>query len=205
MKKAFTTKKITAFVLASVLLMSVASCSTGNGKNEGKETTEAETTVETKSEAEESSEEMTSEITTSEETTTVETTTEAATEAADPDTDMYNDREVRDWARWYLDHGYYIEYMNHDDAESYWGKGTNVDEGFAAGTDGDNLFTLDYVMKFADYEAAENFITELEENGWGPVERTYNGDGTHSYTLGDGIWEATLSANNVLRFVCLDL
>lgn len=204
MKKTFSMKKITAFVLAAVLLMSVASCSTGNGKDDTKETTEAETVLETNNETEESSEETASETMTSEETVTVETTTEAATEAVDPDTDMYTDLEVRDWARWYLDNGYHVEYMNHDDAESYWGKGTNVVEGFAAGTDNDNLFTLDYVMKFEDYESAENFITELEENGWGPVERTDNG-GSHNYTLGGGIWEATLSANNVLRFVCLDL
>ena len=198
-------KKIATLTIAATLTMSVAACSSGN--NGDKETTAAETTAEAETEAE--TEAVTEETTTSSEiteTTTEETTTETtAEEINDPDTSMYEDREVRDWARWYLDHGYYIEYMNHDDAESYWGKGTNVVEGFAAGTDDDNLFTLDYVMKFEDYDSAEHFITELEENGWGPVERNDNGDGTHSYTLGDGIWEATLSENNVLRFVCLDL
>ncbi len=197
-------KKIATLAIAVTLTMSVAACSSDN--NGDKETTAAETTAEAETEAE--TEAVTAETTTTSETaetTTEETPTETtAEEINDPDTSMYEDREVRDWARWYLDNGYHVEYMNHDDAESYWGKGTNVVEGFAAGTDNDNLFTLDYVMKFEDYESAENFITELEENGWGPVERTDNG-GSHNYTLGGGIWEATLSANNVLRFVCLDL
>ena len=128
-------------------------------------------------------------------------TEETTTIIDDPDVAMYYDPDVRAWAKWYLDQGYYVEYMSYEDSEGFWGKGTNCIEGFAAGTDDDNLLTLDYVMKFKDRESAEVFITTLEENGWDPIESYPQGDGSCNYSIAGGIWSATLSSTDVLRIV----
>ena len=71
MKKAIDLKKLTAFILAAALMVSVVSCSSDNDSDEEEEET---TTVET------TEEETTTTEETSEETTTSETTTEATSE-----------------------------------------------------------------------------------------------------------------------------
>lgn len=202
-------KKITAIILAAAMLVSVASCSSSGGKNDDDRTKPDETTAEAKTSAGDSEEtvaESIEETTTTAEETTEETTTATTTEETttiidDPDVAMYYDPDVRAWAKWYLDQGYYVEYMSYEDSEGFWGKGTNCIEGFAAGTDDDNLLTLDYVMKFKDRESAEAFITTLEENGWDPIESYPQGDGSCNYSIAGGIWSATLSSTDVLRIV----
>ena len=207
MKKAILLKKITSGALAAALMLSLVSCSSDNDNEEEDETT---TTVETTEEtSDETSEETTTVETTTEETTTAEETTVAETseETAittvdDPDTAEYTDPEVRNRARWYLDNGYDLEYMGHDDAESWWGQGTNIEEGFAAAEPGDNIFTIDYVMKFPDHESADAFLNQLDGSDFGTMVRTDNADGSCTFELSDGAWTGTLSANNVLEMVC---
>lgn len=205
MKKNLLTKKITALILAGTLLVSVASCSSNNENDEEEETTTT-TTEETTTE-EETSEETTTTEETTEETTegsTEETTEETSEEttsavpADDPETAEYSDPEVRSWARWYLDNGYDIEYMDHDAGESWWGQGTNIVEGFAGAAPGANLFTLDYVMKFPDHDTAIAFLDELDGSDFGTVERTENGDGSCTFVVEDGYYTGSLSTTNVI-------
>ena len=202
-------KKVLAIALAAAVLVSAASCSSSDGKEDRSDSDV--TTAEEKTSAEETEEETVAESSedtttatteqTTEETTTT-TTEETTTVIDDPDVAMYNDPDVRAWAKWYLDNGYFVEYMSYEDSEGYWGKGTNCIEGFAAGTDNDNLLTLDYVMKFSDSESVDAFITTLDENGWAPIEKYPQGDGSCNYSIAGGIWTATVSSSNVLRIVC---
>ena len=179
MKKSLISQKITAVILASALVMGVVSCSSGkSGKSD--ETTAAETT-EAETVTEESSEDTAEDTTV--ETTTEETTTETSEESdvatGDPEIDQFEDPEVRKWAKYYLD-----------------------EEGFAAGTEDDNILTLDFVMKFPDYESVDAYLNRVNEGKRGPVVRTANGDGSYDIDIYDGVWTGTLSANNVLRLVC---
>jgi len=207
MKKAIDLKKLTAFVLAAALMVSVVSCSSDNDNDndEEEETTTVETTEEetTTTTAETSEETTTTEATTEETTeeTTVETTVET-TLIDDPQIDDYNDPEVKYWASWYLSNGYEIEYMDYEAGESWWGEGTNMVEGFAAGTSNDSIFSLDYVMKFPDYESADAFLNELDGSDFGDLERSENGDGSCTFEIEGGLWTGTLSTNNVIVFVC---
>ena len=219
MKKKILLKRLFACVLAASLMASVAACSSDRdtGRDEEEETaveTSEETTTEeetseesTEETTEETSEETTEETTeeTSEETTEAaseETSEETTTEVIDPAVAMYNDPEVREWALRYINDGYEIDYMDHDAGESWWGPGTNMVEGFAAGETGDNIFILDYVMKFPDYETADAFLTELDDSGFGNVVRTENGDGSCTFVIDDGMWTGSLSTNNVIVLVC---
>ena len=206
MKKELLARKIMALIVAGSVITSVASCSS-NGKKE--ETTEdaSETTIEeTTSTAEETTEESAAE--TSEETTTSETTVKTTAESTgddtgsasgNPEVDEYSDPEVRKWAQYYLDEGYKIRTISDD---SFFGPKSDMVEGFAAGTDDDNILTLDFVMKFPDYASADEYLTRVNEGKRGPVVRTDNGDGSYEIDIHDGIWVGTLSANNVLRLVC---
>ena len=201
MKKAIDLKKLTAFILAAALMVSVVSCSSDNDSDEEEEeTTTVETTEEETTTTEETSEETTTSETTTEETT-VETTVET-TLIDDPQIDDYSDPEVRYWASWYISNGYDIEYMDHEAGESWWGEGTNMVEGFGAADAGDNLFTIDYVMKFPDYESADAFLNELDESDFGDLERTENGDGSCTFEIEGGLWTGSLSTNNVVVLVC---
>ena len=205
MKKNLLAKKFTAAVIAASLVTSVASCSS-NGKKE--ETTAAETTTEAATEettTAESSEETTTESVA--ETTTTETTEETTAETSDesdsagenPEVDEYSDPEVRKWAQWYLDEGYMIRTIGD---ESFFGPHSDMVEGFAAGTEDDNILTLDFVMKFPDYDSVDAYLNRVDEGKRGPVVRTANGDGSYEIDIFNGIWTGTLSANNVLRLVC---
>ena len=211
MKKTIIVKRLTAAVLAATLMVSVASCSSDSEEEET--TATEETTAEETTSAEESSEETTTTEETTEEMTeetTEETTEVTAAETSettfaiidDPEVNVYTDDEVRMWASWYINNGYDIEYMDHDGAESWWGDGTNIVEGFAAAEAGDNLFTLDYVMKFPDYESADAFLNELDGSDFGDVVRTENGDGSCTFEVEGGMWSGSLSTNNVIVFVC---
>ena len=209
MKKAIDLKKLTAFILAAALMVSVVSCSSDNDSDEEEEeTTTVETTEEETTTTEETSEETTTSETTTEattETTTEETTVETTVETTlidDPQIDDYSDPEVRYWASWYISNGYDIEYMDHEAGESWWGEGTNMVEGFGAADAGDNLFTIDYVMKFPDYESADAFLNELDESDFGDLERTENGDGSCTFEIEGGLWTGSLSTNNVVVLVC---
>lgn len=205
MKKNLLAKKFTAAVIAASLVTGIASCSS-NGKKE--ETTAAETTTEAKTEettTAESSEETTTESVA--ETTTTETTEETTAETSDesnsagenPEVDEYSDPEVRKWAQWYLDEGYMIRTIGD---ESFFGPHSDMVEGFAAGTEDDNILTLDFVMKFPDYDSVDAYLNRVNEGKRGPVVRTDNGDGSYEIDIFNGIWTGTLSANNVLRLVC---
>ena len=199
MKKNLLAKKFTALVIAVSLVTTAASCSS-NGT--AKETTAAETTTEAAAEesvsetSDETVEETTEEVT---ETTVVETTEEDIPAGEYPEVDEYSDPEVRKWAKYYLDEGYKIRSISD---ESFFGPHSNMIEGLAAGTDDDNIMTLDFVMKFPDYESADTYLTGVNAGKRGPVVRTYNGDGSYDIDIHDGIWTGTLSANNVLRLVC---
>ena len=204
MKKNLLAKKFTAAVIAASLVASVASCSS-NGKKE--ETTAAETTTEAETEettTAESSEETTTESITE---TTTETTEETTSETSDesnsaggnPEVDEYTDPEVRKWAQWYLDEGYMIRTIGD---ESFFGPHSDMVEGFAAGTEDDNILTLDFVMKFPDYDSVDAYLNRVDEGKRGPVVRTANGDGSYEIDIFNGVWTGTLSANNVLRLVC---
>lgn len=207
MKKAIEIKKLAASVLAASLMMSVAACSSDSDSSDEEEETTT-TTVETTTEETATSEETSEETTTTEETTeetSEETTVETSEETTlidDPEVEMYNDPEVRSWASWYISNGYDIEYMDFDAGESWWGEGTNMVEGFAAAEGGDNLFTLDYVMKFPDHETADAFLNELDGSDFGTVTRSENGDGSCSFEVEGGMWYGSLSTNNVIVFVC---
>ena len=192
MKKNKLTKKITALLLAASLMISVAACSSNNNSDdeEEEETTTVETTTETTT--------TTTEETTTEETTAEETTT---TLIDDPALADYSDDEVRSWASWYISNGYDIEYMDFEAGESWWGNGTNIVEGFAAAGPGANIFTLDYVMKFPDYVAADAFLNELDGSDFGTVVRSENGDGTCTFEIAGGIYTGSLSANNVVEML----
>lgn len=204
MKKNLLAKKFTAAVIAASLVTSVASCSS-NGKKE--ETTAAETTTEAETEettTAESSEETTTESvaeTTTETTeeTTAETSDESNSASGNPEVDEYTDPEVRKWAQWYLDEGYMIRTIGD---ESFFGPHSDMVEGFAAGTEDDNILTLDFVMKFPDYDSVDAYLNRVDEGKRGPVVRTANGDGSYEIDIFNGIWTGTLSANNVLRLVC---
>lgn len=204
MKKNLLAKKFTAAVIAASLVTSVASCSS-NGKKE--ETTAAETTTEAETEettTAESSEETTTESvaeTTTETTeeTTAETSDESNSAGENPEVDEYSDPEVRKWAQWYLDEGYMIRTIGD---ESFFGPHSDMVEGFAAGTEDDNILTLDFVMKFPDYDSVDAYLNRVNEGKRGPVVRTANGDGSYEIDIFNGIWTGTLSANNVLRLVC---
>ena len=204
MKKNLLAKKFTAAVIAASLVTSVASCSS-NGKKE--ETTAAETTTEAATEettTAESSEETTTESvaeTTTETTeeTTAETSDESNSASGNPEVDEYTDPEVRKWAQWYLDEGYMIRTIGD---ESFFGPHSDMVEGFAAGTEDDNILTLDFVMKFPDYDSVDAYLNRVNEGKRGPVVRTANGDGSYEIDIFNGIWTGTLSANNVLRLVC---
>lgn len=199
MKKSLISQKITAVILASALVMGVVSCSSGkSGKSD--ETTAAETT-EAETVTEESSEDTAEDTTV--ETTTEETTTETSEESdvatGDPEIDQFEDPEVRKWAKYYLDEGYKIREIGD---ESFFGPHSDMVEGFAAGTEDDNILTLDFVMKFPDYESVDAYLNRVNEGKRGPVVRTANGDGSYDIDIYDGVWTGTLSANNVLRLVC---
>lgn len=204
MKKNLLAKKFTAAVIAASLVTSVASCSS-NGKKE--ETTAAETTTEAETEettTAESSEETTTESvaeTTTETTeeTTAETSDESNSAGENPEVDEYSDPEVRKWAQWYLDEGYMIRTIGD---ESFFGPHSDMVEGFAAGTEDDNILTLDFVMKFPDYDSVDAYLNRVNEGKRGPVVRTANGDGSYEIDIFNGIWTGTLSTNNVLRLVC---
>ena len=204
MKKNLLAKKFTAAVIAASLVTSVASCSS-NGKKE--ETTAAETTTEAETEettTAESSEETTTESvaeTTTETTeeTTAETSDESNSAGENPEVDEYSDPEVRKWAQWYLDEGYMIRTIGD---ESFFGPHSDMVEGFAAGTEDDNILTLDFVMKFPDYDSVDAYLNRVNEGKRGPVVRTANGDGSYEIDIFNGIWTGTLSANNVLRLIC---
>ena len=204
MKKNLLAKKFTAAVIAASLVTSAASCSS-NGKKE--ETTAAETTTEAATEettTAESSEETTTESvaeTTTETTeeTTAETSDESNSASGNPEVDEYTDPEVRKWAQWYLDEGYMIRTIGD---ESFFGPHSDMVEGFAAGTEDDNILTLDFVMKFPDYDSVDAYLNRVNEGKRGPVVRTANGDGSYEIDIFNGIWTGTLSANNVLRLVC---
>jgi uncharacterized cupredoxin-like copper-binding protein len=204
MKKNLLAKKFTAVVIAASLVASAASCSS-NGKKE--ETTAAETTTEAATEettTAESSEETTTESvaeTTTETTeeTTAETSDESNSAGENPEVDEYSDPEVRKWAQWYLDEGYMIRTIGD---ESFFGPHSDMVEGFAAGTEDDNILTLDFVMKFPDYDSVDAYLNRVDEGKRGPVVRTANGDGSYEIDIFNGIWTGTLSANNVLRLVC---
>jgi hypothetical protein len=204
MKKSLLAKKFTAVVIAASLVTSVASCSS-NGKKE--ETTAAETTTEAETEettTAESSEETTTESvaeTTTETTeeTTAETSDESNSAGDNPEVDEYTDPEVRKWAQWYLDEGYMIRTIGD---KSFFGPHSDMVEGFAAGTEDDNILTLDFVMKFPDYDSVDAYLNRVNEGKRGPVVRTANGDGSYEIDIFNGIWTGTLSANNVLRLVC---
>ncbi|MCR5529991.1 MAG: hypothetical protein K6F49_12325 [Saccharofermentans sp.] len=200
MKKTIIVKRLTAAVLAATLMVSVASCSS--------DSEEEETTTTTTTASEETSEETTTTEETTEETSE-ETSSESSEETSseetvidDPEVAMYNDPEVRSWASWYINNGYDIEYMDHEAGESFWGEGTNMVEGFGAAEPGDNLFTIDYVMKFPDYESADAFLNELDGSDFGDVVRTENGDGSCTFEVEGGMWYGSLSTNNVIVFVC---
>ena len=196
MKKNLLAKKFTAAVIAASLVASAASCSS-NGKKE--ETTAAETTTEAATEettTAESSEETTTETT---EETTAETSDESNSASGNPEVDEYTDPEVRKWAQWYLDEGYMIRTIGD---ESFFGPHSDMVEGFAAGTEDDNILTLDFVMKFPDYDSVDAYLNRVDEGKRGPVVRTDNGDGSYEIDIFNGIWTGTLSANNVLRLVC---
>ena len=207
MKKAIELKKLAALVLAASLMVSVAACSSDSDNSDEEEETTT-TTVETTTEETTTSEETSEETTTTEETTeetSEETTTETSEETTlidDPEVEMYNDPEVRSWASWYISNGYDIEYMDFEAGESWWGEGTNMVEGFAAAEGGDNLFTLDYVMKFPDHETADAFLNELDGSDFGTVTRTEHGDGSCEFEVEGGMWYGSLSVNNVIVFVC---
>ena len=204
MKKNLLAKKFTASVIAASLVMGIASCSS-NGTKE--ETTAAETTTETETEettTAESSEETTTESvaeTTTETTeeTTAETSDESNSASGNPEVDEYTDPEVRKWAQWYLDEGYMIRTIGD---ESFFGPHSDMVEGFAAGTEDDNILTLDFVMKFPDYDSVDAYLNRVDEGKRGPVVRTANGDGSYEIDIFNGVWTGTLSANNVLRLVC---
>ena len=204
MKKNLLAKTFTAAVIAASLVASAASCSS-NGKKE--ETTAAETTTEAETEettTAESSEETTTESvaeTTTETTeeTTAETSDESNSASENPEVDEYTDPEVRKWAQWYLDEGYMIRTIGD---ESFFGPHSDMVEGFAAGTEDDNILTLDFVMKFPDYDSVDAYLNRVDEGKRGPVVRTANGDGSYEIDIFNGIWTGTLSANNVLRLVC---
>ena len=204
MKKNLLAKKFTAAVIAASLVTGIASCSS-NGKKE--ETTAAETTTEAETEettTAESSEETTTESvaeTTTETTeeTTAETSDESNSAGENPEVDEYTDPEVRKWAQWYLDEGYMIRTIGD---ESFFGPHSDMVEGFAAGTEDDNILTLDFVMKFPDYDSVDAYLNRVNEGKRGPVVRTANGDGSYEIDIFNGIWTGTLSANNVLRLVC---
>lgn len=210
MKKAIIIKRLTAMLLAASIMVSVVSCSSENDNEEEEET--ATTTTEETTTAEETtvSEETTTAESTAEETTeetTVETTAETTSETTfaiidDPEVNVYTDDEVKMWASWYISNGYDIEYMDFEAGESWWGEGTNMVEGFAAAEGGDNLFTLDYVMKFPDHETADAFLNELDGSDFGTVTRLENGDGSCSFEVEGGMWYGSLSTNNVIVFVC---
>ena len=210
MKKAIIIKRLTAMLLAASIMVSVVSCSSENDNEEEEET--ATTTTEETTTAEETtaSEETTTAESTAEETTeetTVETTAETTSETTfaiidDPEVNVYTDDEVKMWASWYISNGYDIEYMDFEAGESWWGEGTNMIEGFAAAEGGDNLFTLDYVMKFPDHETADAFLNELDGSDFGTVTRSENGDGSCSFEVEGGMWYGSLSTNNVIVFVC---
>ncbi len=210
MKKAIIIKRLTAMLLAASIMVSVVSCSSENDNEEEEET--ATTTTEETTTAEETtaSEETTTAESTAEETTeetTVETTAETTSETTfaiidDPEVNVYTDDEVKMWASWYISNGYDIEYMDFEAGESWWGEGTNMVEGFAAAEGGDNLFTLDYVMKFPDHETADAFLNELDGSDFGTVTRSENGDGSCSFEVEGGMWYGSLSTNNVIVFVC---
>ena len=204
MKKNLLAKKFTAAVIAASLVTGIASCSS-NGKKE--KTTAAETTTEAATEettTAESSEETTTESvaeTTTETTeeTTAETSDESNSASGNPEVDEYTDPEVRKWAQWYLDEGYMIRTIGD---ESFFGPHSDMVEGFAAGTEDDNILTLDFVMKFPDYDSVDAYLNRVNEGKRGPVVRTANGDGSYEIDIFNGIWTGTLSANNVLRLVC---
>ena len=210
MKKAIIIKRLTAMLLAASIMVSVVSCSSENDNEEEEET--ATTTTEETTTAEETTatEETTTAESTAEETTeetTVETTAETTSETTfaiidDPEVNVYTDDEVKMWASWYISNGYDIEYMDFEAGESWWGEGTNMVEGFAAAEGGDNLFTLDYVMKFPDHETADAFLNELDGSDFGTLTRSENGDGSCSFEVEGGMWYGSLSTNNVIVFVC---
>lgn len=210
MKKNIFLNKLTATLLAAALTVSMASCSSDNNENEETETTTTveETTAE-ETTATETSEETSEETTTAEETTEApaEETTDATAEETvittqdDPDTAMYTDPEVRNRARWYIDNGYYVEYMDHDNGESWWGEGTNLVEGFGAAEDDDSFLTIDYVMKFPDYETANAFLDRLDGSDFGNVVRTEHGDGSCDIEVGGGVFTGYLSTNYVIELV----
>ncbi len=198
MKKSLISQKITTVILASALVMGVVSCS--SGKSDKSDETTAVRTTEAETVTEETSEETSEETTveTTEETTT-ETTEESDVATGDPEIDQFEDPEVRKWAKYYLDEGYKIREIGD---ESFFGPHSDMIEGFAAGTDDDNILTLDFVMKFPDYESADTYLDRVDEGKRGPVVRTDNGDGSYDIDIHDGVWTGTLSANNVLRLVC---
>ena len=141
-------------------------------------------------------EETTTETT---EETTAETSDESNSASGNPEVDEYTDPEVRKWAQWYLDEGYMIRTIGD---ESFFGPHSDMVEGFAAGTEDDNILTLDFVMKFPDYDSVDAYLNRVNEGKRGPVVRTANGDGSYEIDIFNGIWTGTLSANNVLRLVC---
>ena len=198
--------KIISILLIASLSISAASCSSKTEESTASsETTTAsavsETATETSKETTATSETTTEETTSSDETDTEETeaTTFTPPEASpdDPDLAEYTCDDVRDYARYYMDQGEYVEYMRPEDAESFWGVEYNIIEGFAHMNDNDNLFSMDFVIKFTDKEAADEFLNNLDASDYGPVVVTDMGS-YESIDIGNGYGYATLNSDNLL-------
>ena len=221
MKHNLIAKKYLILMLAGICMISSSACSSSAGGKNSEDSASGEitadlTTDDSYDEGNSSEDVILTDAETTETPVTEETEaemTEAETAAAevtskypaadpnDPDLTMFTDPDIRSIARWYLDQGYHVEPMTSEDAVDFYGEGTEVAEGFVAGTDSDGLFTLDHVLKFSDRDKANAFLDDLNDSDWAPVVSTENPDGSLTISVAEGFGNATLSNNNVLVLV----